>query len=125
MLFDGQVVKAMSEGDRTELRRTAFGFVFQFGQLVPELTAADNLALPLLLNRPRDRRALAYRMGGLALRPGQRRVIGAPGYPAARRQPARRLPGGDRARARGLPRHSADPGPEGGPGQATRKAPSL
>jgi putative ABC transport system ATP-binding protein len=33
------------------LRRTAFGFVFQFGQLVPELTVADNIALPLLLNR--------------------------------------------------------------------------
>ena len=41
VLFDGQVLNAMSEGDRTRLRRTAFGFVFQFGQLVPELTAAD------------------------------------------------------------------------------------
>src|SRR5215469_141559 len=51
VLFDGQVVNAMSEADRTKLRRTAFGFVFQFGQLVPELTAADNIALPLLLNR--------------------------------------------------------------------------
>jgi putative ABC transport system ATP-binding protein len=32
------------------LRRTAFGFVFQFGQLVPELTALENVALPLLLD---------------------------------------------------------------------------
>ena len=55
VLFDGQVLNTMSEADRTKLRRTAFGFVFQFGQLVPELTAADNVALPLLLNRTRRR----------------------------------------------------------------------
>jgi putative ABC transport system ATP-binding protein len=57
--FDGQVLNAMSEADRTKLRRTAFGFVFQFGQLVPELTAADNVALPLLLNR--TKRKVAYK----------------------------------------------------------------
>ena len=39
--FDGQRVDQMDETRRTELRLTAFGFVFQFGQLVPELTAAD------------------------------------------------------------------------------------
>ncbi|MET9358902.1 ABC transporter ATP-binding protein [Streptomyces sp. NPDC006617] len=33
----------------SELRRTDFGVVFQFGQLIPELTALDNVALPLLL----------------------------------------------------------------------------
>ncbi len=49
--FDGQQLDKLSEAKRTELRRTTFGFVFQFGQLVPELTAADNVALPLLLNR--------------------------------------------------------------------------
>ena len=59
VLFDGQLLNTMSEADRTKLRRTAFGFVFQFGQLVPELTAADNVALPLLLNR--TRRKVAYK----------------------------------------------------------------
>jgi len=49
--FDGQRLDQLSEPTRTRLRRTAFGFVFQFGQLVPELSAADNIALPLLLNR--------------------------------------------------------------------------
>ena len=55
--FDGQRLDQLGEPARTRLRRTAFGFVFQFGQLVPELTAADNIALPLLLNRVNRRRA--------------------------------------------------------------------
>jgi putative ABC transport system ATP-binding protein len=49
--FDGRRLDTLGDKKRTELRRTAFGFVFQFGQLVPELTVADNIALPLLLNR--------------------------------------------------------------------------
>jgi putative ABC transport system ATP-binding protein len=57
--FDGQRLDTLGEAERTRLRRTAFGFVFQFGQLVPELTTADNVALPLLLNR--TSRKAAYR----------------------------------------------------------------
>jgi len=49
--LDGVRLDRMGEEDRTKLRRTSFGFVFQFGQLVPELTAEDNIALPLLLNK--------------------------------------------------------------------------
>ncbi|HWD09565.1 MAG TPA: ABC transporter ATP-binding protein [Actinomycetota bacterium] len=55
--FEGQRVDQLDEGRRTALRRTAFGFVFQFGQLVPELTAADNVALPLLLGKVRRKDA--------------------------------------------------------------------
>jgi putative ABC transport system ATP-binding protein len=62
VLFDGQLLNTMTEADRTKLRRTAFGFVFQFGQLVPELTTADNVALPLLLNR--TKRKVAYKTAG-------------------------------------------------------------
>ncbi len=57
--FDGRRVDALSDNERTALRRTAFGFVFQFGQLVPELTVADNIALPLLLNRVSRKAAYA------------------------------------------------------------------
>jgi putative ABC transport system ATP-binding protein len=55
--FDGDRLDTRSDAERTRLRRTAFGFVFQFGQLVPELTAADNIALPLLLGGTRRRAA--------------------------------------------------------------------
>jgi putative ABC transport system ATP-binding protein len=48
--FAGQRVDRLPESERSELRRRRFGFVFQFGQLVPELTAEENVALPLLLN---------------------------------------------------------------------------
>ncbi|MFI6790757.1 ABC transporter ATP-binding protein [Nonomuraea sp. NPDC050383] len=57
--FDGRRLDTLDDGRRSELRRTAFGFVFQFGQLVPELTVADNVALPLLLGRTRRRAAYA------------------------------------------------------------------
>jgi putative ABC transport system ATP-binding protein len=60
--FDGNRLDTLDEAARTKLRRTAFGFVFQFGQLVPELTAADNVAMPLLLNRVRRR--TAYQTAG-------------------------------------------------------------
>jgi putative ABC transport system ATP-binding protein len=55
--FDGRRLDTLSDTKRTELRRTAFGFVFQFGQLVPELSAADNIALPLLLGRVKRKEA--------------------------------------------------------------------
>lgn len=47
--FDGSRVDTLDETRRSTLRRDRFGFVFQFGQLVPELTAEENVALPLLL----------------------------------------------------------------------------
>ncbi|MEV7229530.1 ABC transporter ATP-binding protein [Polymorphospora sp. NPDC051019] len=47
--YAGQDVYAMSDVGRSALRRTDFGFVFQFGQLVPELTCLENVALPLRL----------------------------------------------------------------------------
>ncbi len=57
--FDGRRVDALGETERSALRRDRFGFVFQFGQLVPELTAEENVALPLLLAGARRAAALA------------------------------------------------------------------
>jgi len=48
----------MREAERSRLRRDRFGFVFQFGQLVPELSAEENVALPLLLSGTRRDEAL-------------------------------------------------------------------
>jgi putative ABC transport system ATP-binding protein len=47
--FAGERIDGLSDRRRVELRRTAFGLVYQFGQLVPELPAVENIALPLLL----------------------------------------------------------------------------
>ena len=48
--FDGMRIDTYNDTKRSIMRRTNFSFVFQFSQLVPELSALDNVALPLLLN---------------------------------------------------------------------------
>jgi len=54
----GQRIDTLGENPRSALRRDRFGFVFQFGQLVPELSAEENVALPLLLGGARRAEAL-------------------------------------------------------------------
>ena len=58
IVVDGRRIDTLGEAERSELRRDRFGFVFQFGQLVPELTAEENVALPLLLGGLRREPAL-------------------------------------------------------------------
>ncbi|MFI7138255.1 ABC transporter ATP-binding protein [Streptomyces massasporeus] len=62
--YNGREVTSMSDAERSALRRSEFGFVFQFGQLVPELTCVENVALPLRLNgssrKEAERAALAW-----------------------------------------------------------------
>ncbi|MGI8694370.1 MAG: ABC transporter ATP-binding protein [Geodermatophilaceae bacterium] len=55
--FAGRRIDTESESVRSALRRREFGVLFQFGQLVPEMTAAENVALPLLLSGVRRREA--------------------------------------------------------------------
>ncbi|MGE0042761.1 MAG: ABC transporter ATP-binding protein [Vicinamibacterales bacterium] len=69
ILLDGQDLAAMDDDRLTAVRRTRVGFVFQFFNLLPTLTLADNIALPMLLagGSPREAEskalALAKRVG--------------------------------------------------------------
>ncbi len=56
--FAGRDLAAMSDRERSLLRRTRIGFVFQAFNLLPTLTAAENVALPLLLDGTNRREAM-------------------------------------------------------------------
>ncbi len=58
-LLLGRDLAAMSDRERSLLRRTRIGFVFQFFNLLPTLTAAENVALPLLLGKEPHGKAVA------------------------------------------------------------------
>ncbi len=73
--YDGRRLDELSERDWTRLRRREFGLVLQFGQLVPELSAEQNVALPLLLER-HDRRAAMTAARGWLDRLGATDVAG-------------------------------------------------
>jgi putative ABC transport system ATP-binding protein len=64
--YRGRDLTAMSDAERSALRRTDFGFVFQFGQLVPELTCLENVAMPARLAGTRRRAAEAQAAEWLA-----------------------------------------------------------
>ncbi|MFF3849074.1 ABC transporter ATP-binding protein [Streptomyces sp. NPDC002328] len=80
VLLRGERVDRLGENRLSALRRKRFGFVFQFGQLLPELPAEENIALPLMLEGVPRREAVAHArrwfaplgLEGLELRrPGQ------------------------------------------------------
>ncbi len=51
IIIDGQSLSALNEQQRTLLRRQSIGFIFQFFNLIPTLTVAENCCLPLELNQ--------------------------------------------------------------------------
>jgi putative ABC transport system ATP-binding protein len=61
--YAGRDLTELNDVQRSAVRRRDFGFVFQFGQLVPELTALQNVALPL-------------RLDGVSRRTAERRTAG-------------------------------------------------
>ena len=60
-LLDGEEISGLSENRMAEIRNKTLGFVFQHADLLPELTALDNVALPRLYRgvRKKERRARA------------------------------------------------------------------
>ncbi|OLR90776.1 ABC transporter ATP-binding protein [Actinokineospora bangkokensis] len=65
VVYAGRDLAAMGDRERSALRRGEFGFVFQFGQLVPELTCLENVALPMRLGGTKRRVAEAEAAGWL------------------------------------------------------------
>jgi putative ABC transport system ATP-binding protein len=63
--FQDRALHAMSDRELALLRRSKIGFVFQFFNLLPTLTAAENVALPLLLEGQRRGKALKPAYEGL------------------------------------------------------------
>src|ERR1700734_576017 len=99
--FGGQRLDTLSDDRRSALRRDRFGFVFQSGQLVPELTAEENAALPLLLSGTRRAPAMT----------AARKWFGTLGLDGLERRRSGELSGGQAQRvalARGAVRRRAD-----------------
>lgn len=80
VIYGDTKVNSLSDADRSALRLHDFGFVFQDGQLLPELTARENVALPMILQGKKRSKSLALAddvLGRLGLkdltrrRPGQ------------------------------------------------------
>ncbi|GAA4063496.1 ABC transporter ATP-binding protein [Nonomuraea soli] len=63
--LDGRRIDTLGEAELTRLRRESFGVIFQFGELVPELTALENVALPLMFNGHGRNDALGVAAGWL------------------------------------------------------------
>jgi lipoprotein-releasing system ATP-binding protein len=56
---EGRQISALGDAERGWLRNRAIGFVYQFHHLLPEFTALENVAMPLLVRRVRSREAFA------------------------------------------------------------------
>nr|WP_050773623.1 ABC transporter ATP-binding protein [Corynebacterium amycolatum] len=58
VIFGDTKINSLSDADRSALRLHDFGFVFQDGQLLPELTARENVALPMILQGKKRSKSL-------------------------------------------------------------------
>ena len=67
IVIEGTPLSAMSDAARTDYRARRMGFVFQFYNLLPVLTAVENVELPLLVARQRPREARRRALAALEL----------------------------------------------------------
>ena len=88
VLFAGKDCSRMNDAERTEARRGAIGFVYQFHQLLPEFSALENIVLPQMIAGVSRRHARERAMELLGL-------VGL--QPRAEHRPAR-LSGGEQQR---------------------------
>jgi lipoprotein-releasing system ATP-binding protein len=86
--IQGETLSTMSEAERGRFRNAALGFVYQFHHLLPEFTAQENVAMPLLIRRL-DRAAALRRA---------REVLGQVGLGARLAHQPGELSGGERQR---------------------------
>jgi len=59
VLINGRNIQSLDEAERGALRNRALGFVYQFHHLLPEFTAVENVAMPLMIRRMPDAEANA------------------------------------------------------------------
>ena len=85
----GQKMSALSDAARGDLRNHALGFVYQFHHLLPEFTALENVALPLLIRREKEASAYAQ----------ARELLGRVGLGERLQHKPGELSGGERQRA--------------------------
>ena len=57
VLINGQSINKLDDDSRGQIRNKHLGFIFQFHHLLPEFTAKENVAMPLLIRRYTKKRA--------------------------------------------------------------------